>query len=121
MATVEMLGLVQLRPLCQMLQILAPTFTSVGETRADITKRCVGPAGYHAARFLAEQTADAVATLAAQPAVLDVGSLAPQGETTAMVLPVIFHNEVPGGLTERVILHRVASLDDASGLHQAHH
>ena len=92
MATVEMLGLVQLRPLCQMLQIPAPTFTSVGETRADITKRCVGPAGYRVAHFLAEQTADAVAALAAQPAVLDVGSLAPQGETTAMVLPIVFHS-----------------------------
>ena len=90
MATAEMLGLVQLRPLRQMLQIPAPTFTSVGETRAAITKRCIGPAGYRVARFLAEQAADAMATLAAQPAVLDVGSLAPQGETTAMVLPVVF-------------------------------
>ena len=85
-----------------MLQILAPTFTSVGETHAAITKRCVGPAGYRVARFLAEQ-----------PAVLDVGSLALHGETTAMVLPVVLHNEVPGGQTEMVILHRFANLDDA--------
>ena len=30
-----------------------------------------------------------------------------------MVLPVVLHNEVPGGQTEMVILHRFANLDDA--------
>ena len=52
--SVESLGLVQLKALCQMLKLPAPTFSSIGDARGAIAKRRVGGDGLRVAHFLAE-------------------------------------------------------------------
>ena len=117
-ACIETLSMAQLRSLCVQMQIPVPqSFHKLGETRAAIGKRCVGPDEYRVAQFLAEQTADAMNCLSEQRSLLDAGALvlhtAKFVAELAMVLgPVVFHDDGVEGETKRITAYRVVSLDD---------
>ena len=115
--TVESTSLVQLKALCQLLKLPAPSFGSIASAREAVAKKRVGADDFRVARYLAEQTADLATALAAQPQLLDAGSVVRHVTKhvveTAMILgPVMFSNEAADGSATLVRAYRVCSLDD---------
>ena len=118
--SVENAGLVQLKALCNLLKLPTPTFSSIAGAREAIAKKRVGADDFRVAQFLAEQTAESATALAAQPHLLDAGSVVRHVTKhvveTAMILgPVIFANEAADGRATLVPAYRVWSLDDMRG------
>ena len=118
--SVESAGLVQLKALCQLLKLPTPNFNSIAGAREAIAKKRVGADDFRVAQFLAEQTAESATALAAQPHLLDAGSVVRHVTKhvveTAMILgPVIFADEAADGRATLVPAYRVWSLDDMRG------
>ena len=93
-------------------------FKAMAAARAAISAKCAGVIEYFVSRYLAEQTARSVASLAEQSAVLGSGAVIQYVSrsvvTTAMVIgPVVFYDRREGRCVAS-LSYRTMSLDDES-------